>query len=310
MYIAIDGGGTKTKYLLLDEYFQVIDDFVGEGTNHDAYLEGWDKIKEILAKNILSICNNNGYNISEIKDIVAGISGIDSETDVGLADKCFHEIGVQRCLSCNDVYLAVKAGSVSGQGIAFNCGTGVCCAGIGKENVRRKCGGLDEWSGDIGGGRWIVVNVFQKVYQNMLFGVHLSDFTGRFLKLTGCSNEEDLICLSQRLRAEDKNSDLVHDIIKFLFDCYDANLPEAVALCNMIIKYAKRNISKLMSELSFSEYPVQVSLTGSILTKAASDYFIKSLTNYLQSAEECDVAVTVSKMEPVMGAVVWLKQRN
>ena len=29
MYIAIDGGGTKTEYLLLDKHFQVVDHYLG-----------------------------------------------------------------------------------------------------------------------------------------------------------------------------------------------------------------------------------------------------------------------------------------
>ena len=31
MYIAIDGGGTKTEYLLLDKHFQVVDYYLGTG---------------------------------------------------------------------------------------------------------------------------------------------------------------------------------------------------------------------------------------------------------------------------------------
>ena len=41
MYIAIDGGGTKTEYLLLDKHFQVVDHYLGGCLNHDLLGNGW-----------------------------------------------------------------------------------------------------------------------------------------------------------------------------------------------------------------------------------------------------------------------------
>ena len=49
MYIAIDGGGTKTEYLLLDKYFQVVDHYLGGCLNHDLLGNGWADVCPIPA---------------------------------------------------------------------------------------------------------------------------------------------------------------------------------------------------------------------------------------------------------------------
>ena len=52
MYIAIDGGGTKTEYLLLDKHFQVVDHYLGGCLNHDLLGNGWADVSLALKASI------------------------------------------------------------------------------------------------------------------------------------------------------------------------------------------------------------------------------------------------------------------
>ena len=76
MYIAIDGGGTKTEYLLLDKHFQVVDYYLGGCLNHDLLGNGWADVSLALKASIDVLLERNGLTVSDIEAVAAGISGI------------------------------------------------------------------------------------------------------------------------------------------------------------------------------------------------------------------------------------------
>ena len=76
MYIAIDGGGTKTEYLLLDKHFQVVDHYLGGCLNHDLLGNGWADVSLALKASIDVLLERNGLTVSDIEAVAAGISGI------------------------------------------------------------------------------------------------------------------------------------------------------------------------------------------------------------------------------------------
>ena len=60
MYIAIDGGGTKTEYLLLDKHFQVVDHYLGGCLNHDLLGNGWADVSLALKASIYGVIQSLG----------------------------------------------------------------------------------------------------------------------------------------------------------------------------------------------------------------------------------------------------------
>ena len=104
MYIAIDGGGTKTEYLLLDKHFQVVDHYLGGCLNHDLLGNGWADVSLALKASIDVLLERNGLTVSDIEAVAAGISGLDTARDQLQADACFSSAGISRFLAINDGY--------------------------------------------------------------------------------------------------------------------------------------------------------------------------------------------------------------
>lgn len=98
MYIAIDGGGTKTEYLLLDKHFQVVDHYLGGCLNHDLLGNGWADVSLALKASIDVLLERNGLTVSDIEATAAGISGLDTARDQQQADACFSLAGISRFL--------------------------------------------------------------------------------------------------------------------------------------------------------------------------------------------------------------------
>ncbi|MFR0953930.1 MAG: hypothetical protein ACLSGK_14570 [Lachnospiraceae bacterium] len=97
-----------------------------------------------------------------------GISGLDTARDQQQADACFSSAGISRFLAINDGYLPHCSREPGCVGVSLNCGTGMCCAAIDPSGNRIKLAGMDEWSGDAGGGNWIVMQMYRKVYENLI----------------------------------------------------------------------------------------------------------------------------------------------
>ena len=98
MYIAIDGGGTKTEYLLLDKHFQVVDHYLGGCLNHDLLGNGWADVSLALKASIDVLLERNGLTVSDIEAAAAGISGLDTAGDQQQADACFSSAGISRLM--------------------------------------------------------------------------------------------------------------------------------------------------------------------------------------------------------------------
>ena len=99
--------------------------------------------------------------------MVAGLSGADNSAQVETLEGLLHRVGLARVLVGNDGYLPVAAECSGGIGIAYNCGTGVCGTAIDAHGKMSKIGGLDEWSDDMGGGVWLLQQIFKSVYDDV-----------------------------------------------------------------------------------------------------------------------------------------------
>ena len=109
IYIAIDGGGTKTEYLLLNDALEVMDRHVGSGSNHERLSDGYAGVKRTFYENLTLLLTRNGIKASEIQDVVAGLSGADNDTQTERLQEILRGFGFQYVMVCNDGYLPLKA---------------------------------------------------------------------------------------------------------------------------------------------------------------------------------------------------------
>ena len=109
VYLAIDGGGTKTEYLLLNEAFEQVDTLLGGGTNHERLPDGYEDVFRELSASISLLLERNGLAPAAVRDTVAGLSGADSSAQVKALEALLRRLGLPSVLVCNDGYLPVRA---------------------------------------------------------------------------------------------------------------------------------------------------------------------------------------------------------
>ena len=153
-YIGIDGGGTKTKFTLINEENEII--FTTEkGTCHYNQI-GFDGTEEVLSEGLRDIIEATNLNIKDIKGVCLGLAGygkVESEANrlEIIVKKIFNDIPYKLL---NDVQIAHAAALGLEDGIVIISGTGSIGYSLNKEKTRR-VGGWGYSIGDEGSAYWI-----------------------------------------------------------------------------------------------------------------------------------------------------------
>lgn len=121
--IGVDGGGSKTVCVLMDESGQVLSAIKGEGSNHQ--ICGLDQAVHIIADLIYSVVRQASIKMTDISFIGLGLAGADQEQDIRMLNKGLSEIlGSTPFEIVNDIWIAFWAGAGNSWGAVSVCGTG------------------------------------------------------------------------------------------------------------------------------------------------------------------------------------------
>ena len=311
MYIAIDGGGTKTEYLLLNREFEIMERAFGGASNHEHVPGGFVGVKREFEETINALLSRHDLTTEDIRDVVAGLSGADNRGQIEVLQNILHDMGFARVMVCNDGYLPVKTACENGVGIAYNCGTGVCCTSIDSKGKMTKTGGLEEWAGDAGGGTWIMQQVFRAIYDEIWLGIGQTLLTPMYITALGLeSGSPELSPPEESLPILLGDSDKKHKVIAALFAANAQGDAMAQKICEQMIERGTQFIAGAYRAGCFEGKEVCVSLAGSILLKAADEYYLKCFKEKVEAALPVSVKWVQPKCSAVHGAAEWIQERN
>ncbi len=310
IYIAIDGGGTKTEYLLLNESFMLVDSLTGGGSNHERLADGYEGVRREFEESLSALLARNGAKREDVRDVVAGLAGADNSAQVKRLEDVLHGLGFARALVCNDGYLPVRASCDGGVGIAYNCGTGVCCTAIDPQGKMTKIGGLDEWADDAGGGVWILQQVFARVYDDVALSLGKTALAARYAQALGLAQSEMAVQLDESLQTVKDDPAIQRRLIAALFEASDSGDAAAQAITRRMITRAADYIGAAYRQSDFGGASVQVVLCGSILLKAASERYLDAMKAAVRQRLGVPVQWLAPRQSAAHGAVVWLQKRN
>lgn len=151
-YVGIDGGGSKTRFLSIDENGKKLAEHLTGGTYYRQL--GTEAVIETLRHGIQSV---TGCVAGDIAAISFGMPGYgeapdEDESFVALLRECFSPVPVY---VANDVAMAFHGAFAGGPGILLVAGTGSMAWGRDLLNREYRCGGWSHLFGDEGSGFWI-----------------------------------------------------------------------------------------------------------------------------------------------------------
>ncbi len=165
LFLGVDGGGTKTQFVLVDRDGNMIAAY--EGPTSDHLQIGMDGLRDVLTDGLAALFGQAGIDGSAIARAFFGLPayGEDSAAQV-LLDALPEPLLGHRRYRCGNDMVCAWAGSLGGEdGINIVAGTG--SIGYGERRGRSaRAGGWGEVFGDEGSAYWIAaqgLNIFAKM---------------------------------------------------------------------------------------------------------------------------------------------------
>jgi N-acetylglucosamine kinase-like BadF-type ATPase len=190
-YVGIDGGGTKTKVVIIDEH----ENLVFENTSGPSSIDTVDSNTTIASFNkALEPFILKHINVT-FQAIFIGVGGIVSEKDsskVELFSRHIHGVGEHTLIKArNDMENALYSGLLFDEGIALICGTGMVAFGKNKNGVTHKAGGWGYREGDLGSSYDLGMRSLRHVIKAFDGRDHMTNFSKAVAKAIGMNNTED-----------------------------------------------------------------------------------------------------------------------
>ena len=259
-YLGIDGGGTKTKYLLVDEKLQKVCE--REGATIHIHQVGVEGIKSELRENISKICEETNISVKDIDYAFAGVSGYgESLDDMVKIDEAIKEVMEVPYSIDNDAVNGWAGGTACKPGINVVAGTGSIAYGRNAEGKLARCGGFGPGIGDDGSAYWIAlrtINEYTKQKDGRSEKTVLVDILEKEYNITYKYEIVDIAF--NRLKFNRT------ELAKFSTICFLA-AEEGCPACKNIFKDAAKaifeHISAISKELNFKDEFV-VSYTGGV----------------------------------------------
>jgi len=153
-FIGIDGGGTKSRLLAIDQNYDMIGNALGSSTNLAS------NSKEVVYHHLKSMIDdfllNSSMEIEDCLGICIGSAGIDSKNSGLAMEQIIKDIGFTcQIIAVNDSLLALAAGAKGGPGVVVISGTGSIAYGMDSNKNTVRCGGWGHILDDGGSGYWI-----------------------------------------------------------------------------------------------------------------------------------------------------------
>ena len=274
--IGVDGGNTKTDYLLYDVDGNFIDGIRCGTCSHEspkigsfegAYLEMNDKITKLLSQNNLTI--------EDVESGAFGLAGVDAPFQKKALEEAVEKIGFKKYQVVNDGFLGIKAASPTGTGACSINGTGTVNVGIDEDGKWMQVGGIGYVAGDEGGGSFLaraaVRIAFDEAYR---FGpkTKVTEDVFKMYEITSKKEFSDAIV--------GKRIDSTY-LIKSLFNrANEGDLP-AIKVLETAGENMGRSTAGVIAEINVKE-PINVILAGSVWAKATNDNMVNKFKEHAQ----------------------------
>jgi len=153
-FIGIDGGGTNSRLLAVDQSYNFIGNAFGGSTNLAS------NSKEFVYNNLKNIVDKflkkSNMKIEDCVGICIGSAGIDSVSSSLAMEQILKVIGFTcRIIAVNDSLLALAAVTKGGPGVVVISGTGSIAYGMDSNGKSVRCGGWGHILDDCGSAYWM-----------------------------------------------------------------------------------------------------------------------------------------------------------
>ena len=299
--IGMDGGGTKTKCILTDIYYNPIYETIGGPSNF--LVIGTETVSETILNLINECVSSQKISVEDIEAIVLGTTGGGRRNDAELLEKKIFEDAKQKSLTINkfrvesDARIALEGSFTGKAGSILIAGTGSIMFGKDEAGEIHRVGGFGRFIGDEGSGYRI-----GRIGLNAV--ARYFDGRSKPTKIADLLEQEFSISTSEQLITEVyRNNFNIAAVAPLVFDAAESGDKIAQRILEDEADELLLHISAMKTKLNVEL--LKVSLIGSLLTTA--NYF-SYLFNEKVIRRFNDVQIKEAEHSPEFGAALMAKQ--
>lgn len=162
LYLGVDGGGTKTHVVLIDDEKTILGEGI-TGASNPLRVGVENAIKNIFA-GIEKACDSANRSKGDIVSSQIGLAGVRREDLRYLIRNRFREIlRIRKVEVTTDAEIALYAATEGREGLVIIAGTGSICMGRNSKGEMASAGGWGPLAGDEGGGAGIARKALQAI---------------------------------------------------------------------------------------------------------------------------------------------------
>ncbi len=296
-YIGIDGGGTKSHYVVIDENKKQLFEYYGGPTNF--LMLGNDVVCETIFSALQKCCEELKMQISDFAGITLGTTGAGRRSDAESLEKSFYSFLTQKNISINNFQVVSDAivaleGAFGGEvGCILIAGTGSICFGKDQKGNVHRTGGFGRFIGDEGSGYGIGQMALKSIAKNfdgrgnptLLMNIFLNEFkitSSEQLIIDIYKNNFDIASVAPIvLRAAEQGDKTASDILEFSAD--------------ELVLHIRAMRKKIIND------KLRVSFIGSLI---ANENVYSALLRKKIETTLSDIVVVEPKHKPAFGAAL------
>jgi N-acetylglucosamine kinase-like BadF-type ATPase len=295
-YLGVDGGGSKTYALIVNETGQIVGRGSGGNGNHQIdYKQAQDNIRAA----VLEAMNQAGLKHAELTFAFFGLAGADRAADFRILNPMIRELGFERFEVACDTIIGLRAGTTKPYGVSVICGTGTNCAGKNPHGEFFQCGGFDYMYGDFGGGGALNIEVFRSVIRAADGREKATLMTPLILKALNYATVDEMF--NDYL---DHSKRVPLEVAKLLFEAAAQGDEVALAIVYKQAEELSKSAVAVIRRLKLEQESFDVVLAGSILTRGDFGVINQMIAQAVSKVAPHAKVIKLT-VEPVVGAI-WL----
>lgn len=298
-YLGVDGGGTKTSFLLIDETGKLLATTT-TGTCH-IHQVGFDGFEKVLRGGIEDVCRMAHITLPDITFSFLGVPAYgENHKELLKMEQHVQNIFPSSNFRCGNDVEAGWAGSLAcAPGINLILGTGAIALGVDKENSCSRSSGWGHICGDEGSAHWIAkkgIEIFSKEADGRLDKTPLYDVFKNKLNL---DLDFDLIYLILNDFKQDRGK--VASLATLVYEAAMQEDPHAIEIFRQAAHECFLMVKAVCNGLNFGE-TVTISYSGSVFN--SGELILAPLKDYLFSAH-IDFKLIPPALTPVKGSALY-----
>lgn len=300
--IGVDGGGTKTDYLLFTTDGEWVDSLRVGSRSHEALAGGFAEAEELILSDLENIYKKNSITKDLIAGAAFGMAGIDTPKQLASIKDILNKTGLKQYVVSNDSILGIKAGCPSGIGICSINGTGTVASGINEKGDILQVGGIGLATGDSGGGHYLASLTIRAVYDYYFRCGSKTVLTEQIMEYFQIEDPMELPNVISDVFYVDRSTDKA--IVTFLFQAAGEEDEVAMDLVKEVADQLAKSVSGCIKGLDFNGVP-EVILAGSVWTKTDCPLLVNHFRKQVNQYTGKNISPLLLGVIPAAGAILW-----